>query len=124
MPVKIDGTLAGHQPHKMPQSTKKVGPSFEQVLARVTQQHKQPLRFSAHASQRLTAHGIELSDPTRQKLQTAVELARSKGIQDSLVVMDDLNFIVNIPNSSVITVVPRGGVQGDVFTQIDGAVIA
>jgi flagellar operon protein len=100
--------------------------SFEQALERARNKGEKGMRlkFSAHASERMQTHGIRLDSVSRLRLESAVELARSKGIRDSLVVTDQANFIVNIPHASVITIVPRGAPQGDVFTQIDGAVIA
>ncbi len=53
----------------------------------------------------------------------AVSLADTKGIQESLVMLDDMAFIVNIPNHTVITAVnPKE--DAAVFTNIDGAVIS
>ncbi len=103
------------------------GPTFEQVLVR-TEQGKaagsqRPLQFSSHALDRMRAHGIRMDAALRQKLQAGLELARSKGINESLVVTDHVSFILSVPNSAVITMVPRGAPQGDVFTKIDGAVI-
>jgi flagellar operon protein len=100
------------------------GPSFEQVLEQTcNRQAPSRLRFSAHATARMQAHGIQLDREGLARLEVAVEQARAKGIRDSLIVTDSSNFIVNVPNSAVVTIVPRGAPQGDVFTQIDGAVI-
>ena len=98
------------------------GDSFEQAL-RQTLQPQKALRFSAHARERMQTHGIELNQEEMSRLESAVSQARSKGIRDTLVVSPSVNFIVSVQNSAVITVVPRGAPQGDVFSQIDGAVV-
>ena len=57
------------------------------------------------------------------RLNDAVKLASDKGLRDTLVVMDKMAFIVNIPGNKVITTMNGDEVQGNVFTNIDGAVI-
>ena len=49
--------------------------------------------------------------------------ARNKGINDSLVMVDSLAFIVNIPNNTVVTAIDKNETINNVFTNIDGAVI-
>lgn len=50
-------------------------------------------------------------------------MAERKGIRESLVLLDDLAFLVNVKNRTVITVVDAAANRGGVFTNIDGAVI-
>lgn len=78
------------------------------------------LHFSAHASARLSQRNIELSSEDLQKLAGAVDQAAQKGSRDTLVSMNDVSFVVNVPNRTVITAVDRSDNQ--VFTQIDSAV--
>ena len=47
-----------------------------------------------------------------------------KGINESLVLVDDMAFIVNIKNNTVITAMDKNSSDENVFTNIDGAVIA
>jgi len=46
-----------------------------------------------------------------------------KGINDSLVLVDQLAFIVNIPNHTVVTAMNQTEADESIFTNIDGAVI-
>ena len=55
-------------------------------------------------------------------MEQGTNKAREKGIQESLVMVDNLAFIVNISNNTVITAV--NDTQDSVFTNIDGAVIS
>ena len=46
-----------------------------------------------------------------------------KGIKESLVLVDQLAFIVNIPNNTVVTAMSQKDAAENIFTNIDGAVI-
>ena len=52
-----------------------------------------------------------------------VQKASEKGIKESLVLMDSLAFIVNVPNKTVVTAMDQGESGDNIFTNIDGAVI-
>jgi flagellar operon protein len=82
------------------------------------------LKFSKHAQQRLESRNIELNDADLSSLQHAVDLAEKKGAQESLVLLRDLAFIVNVSNKTVVTALDGKGTDGNVFTNIDSAVIA
>ena len=104
--------------------------SFEEVL-RNTQRSAastppaalQPLRFSKHAAMRLETRNISLSMEQSRRLEDGVRKAGEKGIQDSLVIVDSLAFIVNVPNKTVVTAMEQGESDRNIFTNIDGAVI-
>ena len=81
------------------------------------------IRFSKHASERLTDRNIELSDGQLKRLTDGTHKAGEKGINDSLVIMDELAFIVNVKNNTVITAMDSSEADENVFTNIDGAVI-
>jgi len=73
---------------------------------------------------RLESRNIQLSQNELNKIQTAIDKAQSKGSKDSLVMMDSTAFIVNIPNRTVVTAVPVGENNENVFTNIDSVVFA
>ena len=79
------------------------------------------VRFSKHASQRLDSRQIELSDDQKVRLNEATGKARDKGLRESLVMVDNLAFIVNVKNNTVVTAV--NDTEKAVFTNIDGAII-
>ena len=85
---------------------------------------KQELKFSKHAALRLEDRNISLSDNQMERLNDATKKASEKGIKESLVIVDSLAFIVNIPNNTVVTALDRAESLDNVFTNIDGAVIA
>lgn len=80
------------------------------------------LKFSKHANERLASRNIDLTDEQYRRLENGTKKAYAKGINESLVMVDNLAFIVNIKNNTVITAVNEG--EERVFTNIDGAVIA
>jgi flagellar operon protein len=98
------------------------GQSFSQELEKTLQQG-QPLSFSGHAQSRLLTRQIQLTDQQRARLEYGVQQAAQKGSKESLVVMDNLAFIVSVPNRTVVTAVDGANRNGNVFTQIDSAVI-
>ena len=73
--------------------------------------------FSKHASRRLETRKIDLSEEQRERLQDAASQARDKGMKESLVMVDDLAFIVNVKNNTVITAV--NDTDHAVFTNIN-----
>jgi flagellar operon protein len=82
------------------------------------------LRFSAHARTRIQSRNITLSDEIMSKLDKAVDGAARKGSRDTLVLLSDLAFIVNIPNKTVVTAMEGKSLRENVFTNIDSTVIA
>jgi flagellar operon protein len=81
------------------------------------------LKFSRHATQRLESRNISLSEEQNARLENGVKKAQDKGINESLVLVDSLAFIVNVPNKTVVTAMDQTETQNNIFTNIDGAVI-
>ena len=96
------------------------GLSFEEVLK---QKQQTGLKFSKHASARLDQRNINLSKNQSLRLEKGVSAAENKGVNESLVLVDDLAFIVNVPNRTVVTAMDQAETNSNVFTNIDGAVI-
>lgn len=96
--------------------------SFADIL-KEKQYEVSELRFSKHAAMRLENRNISLSDEQNVRLQEGVLRAGEKGIKESLVVVDSLAFIVNVPNKTVVTAIDQNESDNNVFTNIDGAVI-
>ena len=86
-------------------------------------QIRSPLKFSGHATQRLKDRKIALDPATLAKVNIAIDQAEAKGVEDALVLTKDAALIVNVRNRTVITAMDRDSLSGNVFTNIDGAVI-
>jgi len=119
------GPIGGIQPASTPaagtagaQGTS--GPSFQEVLDKQTSS----LQFSRHALQRLQQRGIQLDQPTLNRLSDGVQRAAGKGSRDSVVFVDGTAYVVSVANNTVITAVGSEHMRQQVFTNIDSAVIA
>ena len=98
------------------------GASFEDIFKQKLQSASD-LKFSKHATQRLDDRNIELTEEQSLRLSEGVQKAQEKGITDSLVLVDTLAFIVNVPNQTVVTAMDQTESDENIFTNIDGAVI-
>ncbi len=101
--------------------TSGIGQSFEEILA-LQREKNVSLKFSKHASERLIDRNIDMTDEDMKRLETGAKRASEKGIKESLIMVDDMAFIVNLKNNTVVTCV--SGDDDKVFSNIDGAVIA
>ena len=97
-----------------------VNESFLDILK---EKETEQVKFSKHATQRLSNRNINLTIDQMHRLNNGVEAAREKAIKESLVMMDDMAFIVNVKNNTVITAIDQNDTENQVFTNIDGAVI-
>jgi flagellar operon protein len=96
--------------------------SFDSVLSEA--QKTSSITFSKHAISRINERDIEISSDEMQKLSSAIETADSKGIKDSLILMNSKAFIVNVTSNVVVTVLDSSDIsEQKVFTNLDGAVI-
>ena len=100
------------------------GLSFEEILNQKREaSESSELKFSKHAAMRLENRNINLSAEQSKRLENGVQKASEKGIKESLVLIDSLAFIVNVPNKTVVTAMDQGESGDNIFTNIDGAVI-
>lgn len=96
---------------------------FQKVLDQSLNEVRPSLKFSAHATQRLNDRSIKFDQVTLNGIRDAVDKAESKGIQDTLILTKDAALIVNTKNKIVVTAMDKDALEGNVFTNIDGAVI-
>ena len=111
---------------------KSEGPDFEKVLKGTLAEKAAPaspaigassLKFSAHALNRIRDRSIPMGQEQLQKLEKAVDTAAAKGAKDSLILSSDAAFIVSVKNKTVVTVLDRNAMNGNVFTNIDSTVL-
>lgn len=98
------------------------GVSFGDILSKKATESTD-VKFSKHAANRLASRNIELTPEQLSRLQEGATKAQSKGIRESLVLVDSLAFIVNVPNNTVVTAMNQNETDENIFTNIDGAVI-
>lgn len=99
--------------------------SFDQLLNKRIGQIEQPrVKFSRHAVDRMNSRGIQFNSSQLQRIEQAVAQVAGKGGSDSLVMIDNTALLVSVKNETVVTVVDKGQLKNNVFTNIDSAVIA
>ena len=111
------------KPSKNTSQINSQGLSFEEIWKQKTEKVAGELRFSKHASNRLADRNLTLSEEQLSRLTEGARRAGEKGIKESLVMVDQLAFIVNVPNNTVITAMDQTQAKDNIFTNIDGAVI-
>ena len=101
-------------------------PGFDALLTTKLRSADAPgaLRWSAHAVQRLSQRQISVTPEMQQRLEGAVDKLAAKGGRESIVLMDQMAFVVSVKNRTVITAVDQAGMRDQVFTNIDSAVLS
>lgn len=81
------------------------------------------LKLSKHAKKRLQARSIDFTKDEINKLETAIDKAKSKGAKESLVLINNNAYIVSVNNNTVITAMDKDSMQENLFTNIDSAIV-
>lgn len=103
---------------RLPGSAQSVDSPFSRVLEQAG-----GVRFSSHAQERLKARNISFTQEQMQQIEGAVNSVAQKGGKDSLVMVGDAALVVSIKNRTVVTAMDRQQMKGNVFTNIDSAVV-
>ncbi len=119
-PIRIKVTPEELSPPKPPASGKDGGKEFKAALAEATERYD--LKFSRHAIDRMELRNASIGRAELDRLGSAVTRAKEKGANESLVLLDELAFVVSVRNRTVITALQAE--KEGVFTSIDSAVIA
>ena len=77
--------------------------------------------FSAHALTRLEQRNIAVDERIKMQLEEAIDKIGLKGGKESLIMLDDVAYLVSIPNKKVITALEA--TEQNVFTNIDSAML-
>jgi|SRR5579872_54629 len=117
------GVRPARTPVRVPPTS---GPAFRDVLRQRQQAPApagEPLRFSAHALERLQSRNITISADDMAKMNLMADKAAQKGAKSSLFMLRDVAMVVSIKNRVVITAVDGDSMKENVFTNIDSAAI-
>lgn len=96
--------------------------SFADVLRNTIEKNSE-VNFSNHAIKRAVDHNMDITDDELNRLNEGVRLASEKNLDDTLILVGEKAFVVSVKNNTVITTVNNNSIQGNVFTNINGAVI-
>jgi len=95
--------------------------TFQQLLEKRLEQNE--IKFSSHALERLRMRNILLSNDDITRLNEAVNRAEDKGSRDSLVLMNNIAFVVSVKNKTIVTALTNDQMQDKVITNIDSTVL-
>lgn len=84
---------------------------------------QQKLKISKHASQRITQRNINISDVEWNKIEEKMQVAKSKGLNESLFLTQNAALIINVKNAIVVTALDRTEASNQIFTNIDSAIL-
>jgi len=124
--VVIPPVIAPARPRGVPVQIPPAGaPQFRDVLRTTTAPAASgtPLKFSAHAMQRLESRNITLTSDDIARMNAMADKAAAKGSKQSLFMLNDVALVVSIKNRTVITAVDQDSMKQNVFTNIDSAAI-
>ncbi len=96
--------------------------SFQDILNSKVNEQPQ-LKFSAHAMKRMSERSMQPSQVELDRLNQGFEKAREKGAQSSLILVDEMAYVVSVKNQTVITALDKNAAQGNVFSNIDSVAI-
>ena len=113
----VSGGGAGPRPRPRSVAGGGFAGALQQAAAR------RSVKVSAHARQRLAQQNVPVSESLLSQLGEATDRAAAKGATESLMILGDVGFIVNVPNRTVKTAVQTDRMKEGVFTNIDSAVI-
>ena len=98
------------------------GSSFRDVLSAAADERS--LQFSEHALKRVDQRQISLDGDQLDRLSKAMDTLSQRGSRQSLVMLDQVAYVVHPPSHTVVTAVQPDQSKERVFSQIDSVVIA
>ena len=97
--------------------------SFDNFLRPAMENINKGIKISKHAEQRIQQRNLQINEQQWSQLEEKLAEAKQKGLNDSLVLMDQAALIVNAKNNTVITAMDRSEASSQIFTNINGAII-
>lgn len=102
-----------------PKNNETTKTQFQELL----NEAQQKLKISKHASQRITQRNINISDVEWNKIEEKMQVAKSKGLNESLFLTQNAALIINVKNAIVVTALNRTEASNQIFTNIDSAIL-
>jgi len=100
------------------------GKSFQETLAETLNGTQgSNVKFSSHAQDRLQTRGVKLETQDLKQLDQAIDMAKDKGSHNSLILMKNMAFVVNVDRRTVVTAMNELPSQGGIFTNIDSTIM-
>ncbi|MEB1810093.1 MAG: flagellar protein [Bacillaceae bacterium] len=96
--------------------------SFHDILQTEIKSTK-GIKLSKHAEKRMQDRGISINQDQWAAIEHKLKEAKSKGINDSLVVLNHAALVVNAKSNTVITALDRNEASAQIFTNINGTIL-
>ena len=113
-----------HGDYKKPdKSVRTQQTNFAAELQSALKPNSEGLTISKHARQRLEQRGINIDEARWNQIGEKIKEAKSMGVKDSLVLVDDTALIVSAKNNTVITAMNRAEATAQIFTNINGTIL-
>ena len=120
-PFQTAPIIAGKD--KTKSNLKPAGNQFAHALQQNLEPPAGKLSISKHAKARLEQRNIDIKPETWSKVESKLGEARKKGVNDSLVLLDNAALIVSAKNNTVITAMGREEATSQIFTNINGTIV-
>lgn len=117
---KVGGTAATTRPGQTGKAAATTASDFSLSLNQALDRVRTPtdLKVTAHAATRLNERGIDYG-ALKERLESAVAELATKGARDSLVVLKEGAFVVNVPHRTLITALAPDDMRDRIVTNID-----
>jgi flagellar operon protein len=114
-----------HSDYKKPAKTVRTNPKnfaleLQSALKPIS---GESLTISKHARHRLEQRGINFNEARWNQIGEKVKEAKTMGVKESLVLVDDAALIVSAQNNTVITAMNRAEASKQIFTNINGTIL-
>lgn len=96
--------------------------SFAQHLNETIHRSKK-LTLSKHARLRMEQRNINISPNRWHQIEEKLNEARTKGVNEPLVLLKEAALLISAKNNTVITLLDRKEAGSQIFTNIDGTII-
>ncbi|MDQ0175817.1 TIGR02530 family flagellar biosynthesis protein [Bacillus chungangensis] len=117
-------TLAPKQLFQQPAIRERsVNERFSAHLQQEINKDTHQLTISKHAGERMEQRGIFINDKTWNQVSKKIYEAKTKGVNESLVILKDAALIVSAKNQTVITAMNRHEASSQIFTNINGTIL-
>lgn len=97
--------------------------NFAAELHSALKPNSKGLTISKHARQRLEQRGINFNEARWNQIGEKIKEAKTMGVKESLVIVDDAALIVSAQNNIVITAMNRAEATAQIFTNINGTIL-
>ena len=81
------------------------------------------IKFSSQAQNNMVKNEVNLDEIEMLRLDEAIDKARYKDLRDTLVLLDDKMFVVDVDSNTVINIFDRNAVGNNLITGIDSLVV-